>query len=103
MASTPNKRSAGIVNMASGGFSGAGAIETVTLGFTPRFVTVFNVTDVITWEKHVDMAATICKKFVSSGTQTADTSTAITIATGNFSLSAALAANAKVITWIAWG
>lgn len=103
MAESATTQSMGIVNMATGGFTGAGAIVEVNLGFTPRVVEIFNATDAMQWKKTHNMPANTSIKTVTAGTQTADTTTAITIDTDGFSVSAALAASAKVITWVAYG
>lgn len=95
-------RSGGIVNSATGSFTGAGAAVTLTLGFVPSQVVVFNETDVIRWEKLYDMAAANTIKVVAAGTMTKDTGSAIVINTdGTVTLSATLAANAKDCKWTA--
>lgn len=95
-------KAAGVHNTATGSFTGAGAIVTLTLGFVPAEVIVFNETDVITWHKLYDQAAANCRKVVAAGTNTLDTGSAIVINTdGTVTLSATLAANGKACKWIA--
>lgn len=97
-------KNGGIANTQGGSFTGAGAVVTLTLGFVPAKVEVFNSTDAIAWTKFYDMAATITKKVVAAGTQTADTGSAIVInSDGTVTLSATLAANGKVCSWVASG
>ena len=95
-------KSAGIVNINAGGFTGAGAIVTLTLGFVPSMFVLYNITGVIRWEKHLDMPANTSIKTVTAGTTTSDTTSAIVLnADGTVTLSAALCVNAQVITWVA--
>lgn len=98
---TVTSRSGGIINFASGSFTGDATVTTITLGFTPRWVKVFNATDAIMWEKVEGMGATITFKTVTAGTTTADTTTAISWSGGVLSLTAALAASGKAISWVA--
>jgi len=109
--STTTRQAEGITNTASGKITGAGAVVDVTLGFVPRYVRVFNETDVIVWEKYYTQVDANCMKQVAAGTTTADTSSAIVIKAGapagdsykGFSLSAALAASGKALHWTAEG
>ncbi len=96
-------QAAGIVEFASGSFTGDATITTVSIGFKPRWIKVFNSTDAIVWEWFEGMAATTVIKTVTAGTTTADTTSAITIDSGNkaFVLTAALAASGKAISWVA--
>lgn len=98
---TVSGRADGIVNMAYGGFTGDGTATTVSLGFNPNHVIVVNETDAIRWEKISGMAAANSVKTVTAGTTTVDTGSAITWADGILTLSATLAASAKVIAWYA--
>lgn len=91
--------SMGVVNKATGTVAADGTILVVRLGFTPRTVKIINITDVIVWEKHHNMAASTTLKTVAAGTKTADTTTAITIGDRQFSVSAAAAANGKTLLW----
>lgn len=101
---TPDYKDGGVFQYAMGGFTGDGTATVVTTGFKPRHVVVFNSTDALKWEWWKGMAATITIKTVTAGTQTADNTTAILDNDdGTFTLTAALAANAKVISWIAYG
>ena len=99
---TVTSRSAGVHNFATGGFTGDATITTITLGFTPRYFKLFNATDAITWEKFENMGATITAKTVTAGTLTADATSAVLFSAGGVvTLSAALAASAKVCSWVA--
>lgn len=95
-------RNGGIANSMTGSFAGTGAAVTLTLGFVPGEVTVFNETDVIIWRKLYDQAAANTIKQVAAGTTTLDTGSAIVINTdGTVTLSATLAANGKACKWVA--
>ena len=95
---TYTKRSDGVVSFAHGSFTGDGSAQTISLGFVPNHMIVFNETDALLWEKFQPMAAANCIKTVTAGTQTADTSSAIVFnSDGTVTLSAALAANGKAI------
>ena len=95
---------AGITHFAVGGFTGSGAAVTVTLGFKPSQIIAYNETDATKWEWIKSMAATKTFKTVTAGTLTADTGSAIVDnGDGTFTFSATLAANSKVISWIARG
>lgn len=101
---TPSNQSRGVVNFADGTLTGDATATTVTLGFVPRHVRIFNETDVIVWEKFKAQAAANTVKVVAAGTMTKDTTSAIVINTdGTITLTAALAASGKVIHWSAWG
>lgn len=102
--------SMGVVNIATGSSTGDGTALDVTLGFIPRHVRVFNLTDVILWEKFEAMPASNSVKQVTAGTTTLDTTSAIVIkgaATADgyagFQMSAGANANAKVLHWVAFG
>lgn len=71
-------QSAGVVNFANGNYTGdgSGSIE-VFLGFTPRFVKIYDVTDATTWEWCEGMPATDTIKTVTAGTMTVDTNTVV--------------------------
>jgi len=108
---TTTQQADGVVNMTNGRLTGAGAAVDVQLGFRPRFVRIFNETDVILWEKYVSQPDTDSMKQVAAGTTTKDTTSAIIIRGGaanndsfrGFTLSAALAASGKVLHWTAEG
>jgi hypothetical protein len=99
---TATSKSMSIINFSSGVFTGDGGITTVSLGFKPRMVKLYNVTGVITWEKFEGMAANTCIKTVTAGTTTSDTTGAITITDSGFSISAAASVNAQIIAWVAF-
>lgn len=67
-----------IVNFANGGYTGDGSGSiAVAVGFTPRWVKVYNITDATTYEWAADMPATDSIKTVTAGTMTVDTNSAI--------------------------
>jgi hypothetical protein len=99
----------GISNFASGSFTSDGNVTNITLGFVPRYMKVFNNTDVIQWEKTEGMAAADAVKTAAGSTGASDT-IATTVETGSdvlfnsdgtVSLSAALVGSSKAISWIA--
>ena len=105
---TLSKRGDGIVNVVTGSFTGDGAAQTLTIGFVPLQVVVFNETDAIRWEKMDPMAAANSIKTAAAATTpassitTLDTTSAVIINTdGTVTLSAGLAAAAKAIKFIA--
>lgn len=106
---TPDYRDDGIVNHAYGKFTAAGAIVTVSLGFTPRIVRVHNITDRISDEKFAGMGATQTLHTVAAGTRTLDTGSLITFMdplvdnSRGFTIAAAAAINAKELCWEAIG
>lgn len=98
-------KSAGIDNISSGTFTGtAPTTTTITLGFAPRWARIFTPTGVIIWEKYSDgMAAANCIKQVAAGTTTLDTSSHVLFSGNTIVLTATVAVNADVISWIAIG
>lgn len=101
---TATSKAMSITEFSSGSFTGDGGITTITLGFKPRYVKVFNATGVIVWEKFEGMAANTTIKTVTAGTTTTDTTSAILINTdGTISISAAASVNAQLISWVAIG
>ncbi len=104
-----NTQSMGIVNMATGGFTGADAAVEVTLGFTPRRVELINITDKIVQIWTTDMAATHCLNIAADGTATDNTGTLVSPTVDGtddykgFLVAAGAAVNAKVYVWTAWG
>lgn len=97
-------QAAGISEFASGKFTSDGTVATVTVGFLARYVTVYNETDVISWEKYEGQASTASHKTVAVGTKTADATSAIVINTDNKTLtfSTGLCGTGKVIYWQAY-
>ena len=96
----------------TGSFTADGNDTIINVGFAPRMVKIYNMTDAITWEWCEGMAATITLKTLAAGTQTADTNSAIVCATLTNILSGTpavklLAAqavpNTKLIVWAVWG
>jgi hypothetical protein len=99
---TISKRADGIVNVMTASWTGDAAAQTITCGFVPTQVTIFNETDVIKWEKIDPQAAANCFKTVTAGTLTLDATSAIVINTdGTLTLSAGLNASAKALKLVA--
>lgn len=100
-------------NAASGSFTGAGAIVNITLGFAPHQIEVTNETDTIVWKWNAGYStAGYTTKYNSTGPVISSTTNspgdiaAITVSgsgvgPNGFSISAAVAVNAKVISWVA--
>lgn len=98
---TPSYRTDGVLRYADGTHTGDATATVVTLGFTPRQVVVYNLTDAIKWEKLGGMSSTQTIKTVTAGTQTTDTTSAIVFDENGFTMSAALAASGKALVWYA--
>lgn len=93
-------QAAGVSEFASGKFTADGTAITVTVGFTPRYMQVYNETDVITWEKFEGQPAANSHKTIAAGTKTADTGSAIVInADKTVTLSTTCAPSGKVMYW----
>lgn len=105
---TATSQAQGIVNLATGSFTGAGAAVDVTCGFIPRRVHLINVTDRIQQIWQEGMAATTVLNIAADGTATADTGTLVEPTDRDdtfrgFKIAAGAAVNAKVYVWSAWG
>lgn len=107
---TATSNSMGVVNFATGSFTGDGNATTVTLGFVPRRVHLINVTDRIEQIWQEGMAATTTLNRAADGAGTANTSslivpkgTAATDTYRGFAVAAGAAVNAKAYVWSAWG
>lgn len=106
-AETADMQAYGISNLAHGSLTAAAAVVDVTLGFRPRFVQVFNETDAILWQKYATQSDANTLK--SDTAVAKDTGSAIVFKGDDgdtykgFSMSATLAANAKVLHWVAYG
>lgn len=97
---TISKRADGVVNSASGSFTGDGSAQQIALGFIPTHCVVVNETDTIIWEKVDPQVAANCIKTVAAGTTTIDTTSAIVFnADQTMTLSAALCAAGKAIVF----
>jgi len=98
------KKSAGVVNFSSGSFTGtAPTTTTISLGFAPRWCRIFTPTGVITWEKDAHLAAANCIKTVAAGTMTLDTGSHVLFSGNTIVLTATVAVNADLVTWVAMG
>lgn len=106
---TPTTQAQGIVNFASGSFTGDGTVTTISLGFQPRHIELINVTDRISQTWVEGMAATTTLNTAADGVRTANTSslivprTAVADSYRGFSIAAAAAVNAKAYVWVAYG
>lgn len=71
-------QSGSVTNFAAGGYTGdgSGSIQ-VFVGFTPRYVKVWDITDATQWEWSENFPATNTWKTVTGGTQTVDTGSLI--------------------------
>jgi len=96
-----SRDSAGIAQSACGIATGDGTALSVTCGWRPKFVTVFNKTDVIKHEKIDGMLATETIKTVTAGTMTLDTTSAIVLTDRGFIVSAAMNGAADALVWFA--
>lgn len=105
---TPTSQAQGIVNMATGSFTGAGAAVDVTLGFVPRRVHLINVTDRIEQMWQEGMAATTVLNRDAAGAGTANTGSLIvptdsTDSFRGFTIAAGAAVSGKEYVYTAWG
>lgn len=89
----------GIARNFSGTTTGDGTVLTVTLGWRPKYVVIFNETDAIKWEKIDGQAAANTIKTVTAGDMTKDTTSAIQITDNGFVCTAALNASGKALVW----
>lgn len=95
-------RSGGVVNSVAGSFTSDNNAQTLTLGFKPNWIKVWNETDVILWEAISTTSATKSWKVVTAGTTTLEVGSPIVInSDGTVTLSATLVGNAKLITFYA--
>ncbi|MNV66043.1 hypothetical protein D3C71_1587770 [compost metagenome] len=108
MALTTNTQTAsgGVVNHKTGIVvtdAGAAADTTFTLGFTPRVVRFHNVTDRISEEWIVGMAAASSIHTVAAGTRTLETTNGVTVSGAGFMVKAATILASKTFAWEAIG
>lgn len=98
---TVSRNGMGIARGSNGKATGDGTALSVTLGFRPKHVIVYNETDATRWEKFDTQVDANTVKTVTAGTQTSDTTSAIVFAEKGFVVSAAAAANGKALHWFA--
>lgn len=91
----------GVARGSQGKATGDGTALSVTLGFRPKYVMIYNATDATKWEYLDGLAATQSIKTVTAGTMTTDTTSAITITDTGFATTAALNASGKALVWYA--
>jgi len=103
MATVTYRRNGAVTNFAEGTFTSDNSAQTLSLGFIPSWIKVFNETDVIMWEKTKGMTASTCIKYNGTGPAiTADTNSYILINTdGTVTLHATLVGNSKAIKFVA--
>lgn len=93
--------SRGIARGSRGTVTGDGTALSVTLGWRPKYILIWNQTDAIRWEKIDGQVDAQSIKTVTAGTTTADATSAIVISDTGFLTSAALNANGKALFWYA--
>ena len=100
-----SNQTGGVSNYATGSFTSDGTIATLNVGFRPRHMKVFNMTDVIILEKMEGMAANASIRVVTAGTTTVDATSAIVFKADNTTvdLPVATVGTGKLITWFARG
>lgn len=99
---TIDSRNRSINDTASGSFTGDAAATVLHLGFNPVRIIVVNSTDAIRWEKTKGMAANASLKLTGVPAFTVDATSAILFnGDGTVTLSAALGAAGKAISFVA--
>ena len=86
------------------------ADATITIGFTPRYVKVINITDRIAiewWKDALSASADTCIKTAANGTVTLETTNkGIVVTAGAFKISSnatlAVLVNSKQLAWVAY-
>ena len=104
--STQSKIPASVTNIAVGRYlddAGTPDAMTITLGFTPRYVLVVNITDLSKVEKYEGMAAATTLKTATAGDITAGADSAILINSMGFVFLKALTIQNKQYSWLAIG
>jgi len=73
---TPLSQAAGVVNMAQGQYTGDGTAGNIVvgIGFTPRYVKVWNVTDLLMYEFFEGMDSNLLQTLLTTGSTGAVTS-----------------------------
>lgn len=94
-------QSGGRANVATGSFTGAGVAVDVELGFTPRYIKLMNITDVIGAEYVEGMPAGTVLITVTAGGETADTNSLIVVDENGFEVAAGAALDTKEYVWMA--
>lgn len=105
--STQSKTSASVCNTAVGRYltDATAAAITITCGFKPRYVGVFNCTSGDKMEWFEGMAAASAFKQVAAGTSSIITSLGVTVSTGGFVIGLDTDVNVinEQLSWIAIG
>ncbi len=95
-----------IANTAVGSFatdSASAAAATITLGFTPRYFRLVNMTDRITDEWFEGLASASSLHMVANGTNTAETTNGIAVSGSSVTFTATTLVASKSYYWIAHG
>lgn len=98
--------STGVNNVAMGKLvtdASAAAAATLTLGFTPRYFKLVNLTDRITDEWFEGMASASSLHAVAAGTLTLETTNGIAVSGVSVTLTAATLVASKTFYWVAFG
>lgn len=98
-----DKKMDGVARFASGNFTSDGTAATVSLGFRPRYVMVFNKTTATKLEKVDGMAAANAIQTVTAGTLTLATGSLIVIEDSDFIIADAALAASDTVAWVAYG
>lgn len=101
-------QASGVVNMATGSFTGAGEATNITCGFVPRRIELMNATDRIQQVWQEGLAATQTINTDALGAVTLNTGTLVAPTTDadmfdGFKIAAGAAISAKAYVWTAWG
>lgn len=101
MANDATSQSNGRANIATGSFTSDGTAVDIELGFTPRYVKVFDMDAVTTHEFCEGMPATETVKTVTAGTVTVETGSIIVPDQNGFAIAAAEMTDTNVVVWVA--
>jgi len=105
--STQSKAPADVRNVAVGRYLDTGTVDafTITTGFKPRYVGVFNVTSGDQYEWFEGMAAASALKRVTAGTASIITTLGVTVSATGFTVGLDTDVNvtSEQISWIALG
>jgi hypothetical protein len=100
--SSVQSNTTGVTNYAVGKIvtsSATAAAATISLGFTPRYVRVVNLTDRITDEWYEGMASASSLHAVAAGTLTLETTNGIAVSGPSFTLTATTLVASKTFYW----
>lgn len=95
----------GVVNVAFGKLvtdATTATAQTITLGFTPKYVKLVNLTDRITDEWFEGMASASSLHAVATGVLTLETTNGIAVSGPSFTLTAVTLVASKTYAWVAY-